>query len=70
MNPVSIILRAAITVYQWTLVPVLGANCRYEPSCFGFYATGAFRHARPARYGSWPCAAPHLPLSSLGRIGL
>ena len=22
-----------IKLYQWTLSPLLGANCRYEPSC-------------------------------------
>jgi putative membrane protein insertion efficiency factor len=51
MNPVSIILRAAITVYQWTLVPVLGANCRYLPSCSS-YAHEALGVHGPLT-GSW-----------------
>jgi putative membrane protein insertion efficiency factor len=51
MNPVSIILRAVITVYRWTLVPVLGANCRYEPSCSA-YAHEALGVHGPLT-GSW-----------------
>jgi uncharacterized protein len=32
-NPAALLLRGAIRVYQWVLAPVLGANCRYLPSC-------------------------------------
>jgi putative membrane protein insertion efficiency factor len=51
MNPVSIILRAAITVYQWMLAPVLGANCRYEPSCSAYAHEALGAHGAMA--GSW-----------------
>ena len=27
------LLDALVVVYQWTLRPVMGANCRYLPSC-------------------------------------
>ncbi|MBL8807982.1 MAG: membrane protein insertion efficiency factor YidD [Rhodospirillales bacterium] len=27
------LLDALVVLYQWTLRPVLGANCRYLPSC-------------------------------------
>lgn len=33
MNPMAFLLRAAIRVYQWTLAPVIGVNCRFAPSC-------------------------------------
>ena len=51
MNPATFILRAAIRAYQWILAPVLGANCRYEPSCSA-YAYEALGVHGPLR-GSW-----------------
>jgi len=33
MNPLTTLLRGLIRIYQWVLAPVLGANCRYAPSC-------------------------------------
>jgi putative membrane protein insertion efficiency factor len=33
MNPLSILLRVLIRAYQWLIAPVLGANCRFAPSC-------------------------------------
>ena len=38
----------AVRVYQWTLRPFIGANCRYEPSC-SHYAVDAFRIHGAAR---------------------
>ncbi len=32
-SAIGVAMRAAILVYQWTLAPVLGDNCRYTPSC-------------------------------------
>lgn len=43
---VAWLLRALITLYQWTLRPIVGANCRFEPSC-SHYAQEAI-----ARYGA------------------
>lgn len=51
MNPVSILLRALIRIYQWVLAPVLGANCRYAPSC-SEYAYEALGVHGPL-VGSW-----------------
>lgn len=49
------ILRAAliapIRLYQWTLSPLLGFNCRYAPSC-SEYAIEAIATQGPAR-GLW-----------------
>ncbi|HEV8389809.1 MAG TPA: membrane protein insertion efficiency factor YidD [Dongiaceae bacterium] len=51
----SAILRAAliapIRLYQWTLSPLLGVNCRYAPSCSA-YAIEAIA-TRGALRGGW-----------------
>jgi hypothetical protein len=41
------VLRAAIRAYQLLVSPVLGNNCRFEPSC-SQYASEAI-----ARHGPW-----------------
>lgn len=51
MKPIGILLMGLIRVYQWTLAPVLGANCRFEPSCSD-YACRAI-HVHGAGRGSW-----------------
>jgi uncharacterized protein len=38
-------LRALIRVYQWTLSPLLGANCRFYPSC------SQYAHEALKKYG-------------------
>lgn len=44
-------LTALVTVYRWSLSPVLGANCRYCPSC-SEYAIEALR-VHGALRGAW-----------------
>lgn len=41
------LLVALVTLYRWFVAPVLGANCRYDPSCSA-YAVEALR-----RHGAW-----------------
>jgi putative membrane protein insertion efficiency factor len=41
----SWLLRALIRVYQWTISPLLGANCRFYPSC------SQYAHEALRRYG-------------------
>jgi uncharacterized protein len=48
---VSIVLRAAIRVWQLLLAPVLPPSCRYLPSCSHYAEEAIVRHG-PAR-GSW-----------------
>jgi uncharacterized protein len=48
---VSLVLRAAIRVWQLLLAPVLPPSCRYLPSCSHYAEEAIVRHG-PAR-GSW-----------------
>ncbi|MCW3474828.1 membrane protein insertion efficiency factor YidD [Limobrevibacterium gyesilva] len=33
MSPAAVVLRGAVRAYQLTIRPVIGAHCRFEPSC-------------------------------------
>lgn len=45
------LLDACVVAYQWTLRPVLGANCRYLPSCSDYAREALAAHG--AVSGSW-----------------
>ena len=51
MSPAAHLAVGAVRVYQWTLRPVIGANCRFEPSC-STYAIEAFRTHGTVRGGA------------------
>jgi uncharacterized protein len=51
MSPFAAVLRIPIRAYQLLLSPVLGSNCRFEPTC-SCYALGALEE-HGARRGSW-----------------
>src|SRR5688572_3198399 len=51
MSPLAHLLRALVVVYQWTLSPVLGNNCRFEPSCSHYAVEALSKHG--ALRGSW-----------------
>jgi uncharacterized protein len=42
MTPAAHVAVGAVRIYQWTVRPVIGANCRFLPSCSD-YAIDAFR---------------------------
>lgn len=44
MNPIAWLLIALVRVYQWTLRPVIGANCRFYPSCSEYSIEALRRH--------------------------
>lgn len=48
MNPVTAIGIGVVRTYQWTLRPLIGANCRFHPSCSD-YAIEALRTHGAAR---------------------
>ena len=33
MSPAAATLAGAVRAYQWTIRPIIGAQCRFEPSC-------------------------------------
>ena len=45
------VLIAAVRVYQYALRPMLGANCRFYPSCSDYAREAIERHG--ALNGSW-----------------
>jgi putative membrane protein insertion efficiency factor len=50
MNPAAGLAIGAVRLYQWTLRPFIGANCRFEPSC-SEYAIEALRAHGAVRGG-------------------
>ena len=51
MSPPGHLLRGLIRGYQWFLSPVLGANCRYQPTCSHYALEAVERHG--ALRGGW-----------------
>lgn len=84
MSIASSALIGAVRAYQLTVRPIIGANCRFEPSC-SCYAIDALKQhgaARGATLAAWrvlrcnpwndagfdPVPGPFLPLSTPGRM--
>jgi uncharacterized protein len=44
-------LIAPIRLYQWTVSPLLGVNCRYAPSCSAYAIEAIATHGAPR--GLW-----------------
>ncbi len=59
MSPLAFVLRLLVLSYQWVLSPVLGANCRYDPSCSAYAIEAMEKHG--ALRGGW------LAIRRLGR---
>ncbi|HQT46416.1 MAG: membrane protein insertion efficiency factor YidD [Acidocella sp. 35-58-6] len=51
MSPAAHVLSGAVRVYELTLRPVIGANCRFAPSCSAYAREALAVHG--ARRGSW-----------------
>ena len=49
-SPAARIAIGAVRAYQWTIRPLIGANCRFWPSC-SEYAVDALRQHGMARGG-------------------
>jgi uncharacterized protein len=39
-----LILIGAVKVYQWTLSPLLGRQCRFEPTCSVYFTEAVRKH--------------------------
>jgi putative membrane protein insertion efficiency factor len=50
VTPAAGVAVALVRTYQWTLRPLIGANCRFCPSC-SEYAVDAFREHGALRGG-------------------
>lgn len=48
VSPAAAVLAGAVRAYQFTVRPLLGPNCRFEPSC-SCYAIDALRTHGAAR---------------------
>ena len=79
MTPAAAVLKGAVVAYQWTIRPIIGAHCRYEPSC-SHYALhvldthGAMRGSllaarRILRCTPWHAGGYDPPPASFARTG-
>ena len=62
-----LLLKGLILIWQWGLSPVLGTNCRYQPSCSHYAAEALSRHG--AMRGSWLAARRVLSCNPWGGAG-
>jgi putative membrane protein insertion efficiency factor len=51
MNPVSVVLRGLVRLYQLLISPVLPASCRFHPSCSAYAMEALAKHGPVT--GSW-----------------
>ncbi|MGE0757431.1 MAG: membrane protein insertion efficiency factor YidD [Pirellulaceae bacterium] len=47
----AVLMVAAVRVYQWTLSPFIGRQCRFHPSCSNYFILAV------RKYGPWMGAA-------------
>jgi putative membrane protein insertion efficiency factor len=54
-------LIAVARLYQWTLSPLLGKRCRFEPSCSAYFIASVRKHGafRGAFRGIWRVCRCH-----------
>jgi putative membrane protein insertion efficiency factor len=63
----ALVLIGLVRVYQWTLSPLLGPRCRFEPTCSA-YAIEAMRRFGPLR-GVWMAGRRILRCHPYGATG-
>ena len=51
MSPIAFALRIFLRAYQLLLSPILGANCRYDPTCSAYAMEALEKHG--ALKGTW-----------------
>jgi putative membrane protein insertion efficiency factor len=60
-NLPSGLLIAVVRIYQWTLSPLLGQRCRFEPSCSAYFILSVQKHGavRGSLRGIWRICRCH-----------
>lgn len=55
VSPVARVCIGAVRLYQWTLRPFIGANCRFYPTCSEYAVDALRRHGalRGAGLAGW-----------------
>ena len=44
MSPAAAVLEGVVRGYQWTVRPLIGANCRFHPGCSDYAAEALRAH--------------------------
>jgi hypothetical protein len=44
VTPAAALLTGCVHAYRWTIRPIIGAHCRYEPSCSAYALTSIETH--------------------------
>jgi putative membrane protein insertion efficiency factor len=47
----SVVLIAGIRIYQWTLSPLIGQHCRFQPTCSAYFILAVRQYG--AVRGTW-----------------
>lgn len=67
MSPLAHILALPVRFYRATLSPVIGMNCRFQPTCSEYALEALERHGAIA--GGWLAARRILRCHPFGRSG-
>lgn len=57
----SLILIGFVRIYQWTLSPIFGRDCRFEPTCSHYFigAVNKYGAVRGSLKGAWRICRCH-----------
>lgn len=57
----SLLLIALVRVYQWTLSPLLGQHCRFQPTCSAYFIDAVRKYGaiRGSLKGIWRICRCH-----------
>lgn len=67
MSPLAHLLRGLVVIYRWTISPLLGGNCRFQPTCSDYAAEAIETHG--GLRGGWMAAKRILRCHPLAKAG-